>query len=451
MTGPAADERRAEGKALREVAPLEAHTGWKAGSDRRDPIQILNESNVGRIPPLIPIRHGRMMQSPLTFFRGAACIMSADLATTPTSGLRVQACGDAHLLNFGGFATPERNIVFDINDFDETLPAPWEWDVKRLAASVVIAGQYLGLPETAYRDAASATVCSYREHMANYASMRALQVWYDVIRAEDVVSLVDESGRAQLVRKIATAAESSSPEFVFPNLAEQRGAKPRIKDDPPRVFHPTAKWMLGQARGFLDQLTQYRTSLPEHVRVLLDRYRLCGVAAKVAGIGSVGMACGIGLFMAADDDPLFLQIKQAKASVLEPYVGESVYANHGRRVVDGQHLTQSANDIFLGWFTSPNGGQFYVRQLRDAKICALIEDFDANKLRTYGQVCGWALAKAHARSGDPAKISGYIGASSAIDDAIREFAVGYADQNQRDYRAFVTAVRVGRIKAIVET
>jgi uncharacterized protein (DUF2252 family) len=451
MLGLGADERRAEGRALREVAPRAAHAGWKAPSDRRDPIELLNESNVGRMPPLIPIRFGRMMQSPFTFYRGAACIMAADLATTPTSGLRVQACGDAHLLNFGGFATPERNIVFDINDLDETLPAPWEWDVKRLAASVVIAGQYLRLPETASARAAIATARSYREHMANYASMHALKVWYDVIRAEDVMNLVNERDRIQLKQRIERAEERSSPEFVFPKLAEQRGEVPKIKDDPPLIFHPSVKWAPSQKTGVSEQVAQYRASLPDHVRVLLDRYRLCDVAAKVVGIGSVGTVCGIVLFMAADNDPLFLQIKQAKASVLEPYAGNSAYENHGQRVVSGQHLMQSASDIFLGWFTSPNGAQFYVRQLRDAKISAIIEDFDAEKLTTYGELCGWALAKAHARSGDPSKISGYMGASSAMDDAICEFAVEYADQNQRDYRVFVKAVRTGRIKATIET
>jgi uncharacterized protein (DUF2252 family) len=451
MVGLAVDERRAEGKALREVAAREAHAGWKARSDRGDPIELLSESNAGRIPPLIPIRYGRMMQSPFTFFRGAACIMAADLATTATSGLRVQACGDAHLSNFGGFATPERNIVFDINDLDETLPAPWEWDVKRLTASVVIAGQYLGLSETASARSAIATVRSYREHMADYASMRAIEVWYDVIRAEDVVRTVDESDRAQLRRRIERAEKRSSHEFVFPKLAEQRGATPLIRDEPPLIFHPSAKWAPGQATGFREQVAQYRASLPDHVRVLLDRYRLCDVAIKVVGIGSVGTVCGIGLFVAADDDPLFLQIKQAKGSVLEPYAGESLYVNHGQRVVQGQRLMQSASDIFLGWLTSPNGNQYYVRQLRDAKISPIIEDFDGNKLRTYGQLCGWALAKAHARSGDPARISGYMGTSGAMDDAISEFAVEYADQNQCDYRTFVKAVRAGRIKAILET
>lgn len=448
--GLGAEERRAEGESLREATAREAHAGRKARSDRRDPIELLNESNLGRIPPLVPIRYGRMMQSPFAFFRGTACIMAADLATTATSGVRVQACGDAHLLNFGGFATPERNIVFDINDLDETLPAPWEWDVKRLAASMVIAGQHLALPETASARAARATVRSYRGHMTDYASMRALEVWYDVIRAEDVVSAANESDRGQLRRRIERAEERSSPEFVFPKLADQGGTTPQIKDDPPLIFHPSAEWAPGQATGFRDQVAHYRASLADHVRVLLDRYRLCDVAIKVVGVGSVGTVCGVGLFMAGDRDPLFLQIKQAKASVLEPYAGKSVYENSGQRVVNGQRLMQSASDIFLGWFASPNGAQYYVRQLRDAKISAIIEGFDADKLRTYGQLCGWALAKAHARSGDSAKISGYMGASAAMDDAICEFAVEYADQNLRDYRTFIKAVRQGRIKVVSE-
>jgi uncharacterized protein (DUF2252 family) len=450
MLGPGADERRAAGKALREMAPRAAHAEWKAPLDRRNPIELLHESNAGRIPALIPIRYGRMMPSPFTFFRGAACIMAADLATTPTSGLRVQACGDAHLLNFGGFATPERNINFDINDLDETLPAPWEWDVKRLVASVVIAGQYLGLSRSAYAGAAVATVRSYRDHMTKYVSMPPLTVWHDVIRAEDVLKAVAESDRGQLRQRVERAEQRSSPEFVFPRLAKQRATAPKIKDDPPLIFHPSAKLAPGHATSFREQVELYRASLSDHVRVLLDRYRLCDVAIKVVGVGSVGTVCGLGLFMTADKDALFLQIKQAKPSVLEPYAGKSIYENSGQRVVNGQHLMQSASDIFLGWFTSPNGAQYYVRQLRDAKISAIIEDFDAAKLRSYAQLCGWALAKAHARSGDPAKISGYIGASSAIDDAICEFAVGYADQNQRDYRAFVKAVRAGHIKATIE-
>ena len=447
---PAPSDRRAQGKALRDLVPREAHAGWKAGQDRRDPIDVLQDSNEGRMPDLIPIRFGRMMQSPFTFYRGSASIMAADLATTAQSGLRVQACGDAHLLNFGGFATPERPSVFDINDLDETLPAPWEWDLKRLAASVVIAGQHLRLSETQSARAAEATARSYREHMVDYAAMRAMEVWYDTIGLDDVLSVLDERKRQEVRERVEKAQERSSPEAVFPKLVEHRGAEPRFRDDPPLIFHPTAEMAPGVTTGFREPLEAYRASLPDHVRVLFDRYRLCDVAVKVVGIGSVGMSCLVGLFIASENDPLFLQVKEARASVLEPYAGKSVFENHGQRVVNGQRLMQSASDIFLGWTRGKHGRDAYLRQLRDVKVSAIIEDWDAELLREYGKLCAWALAKAHARSGDAAMIAGYMGTSSAFDDAIKEFAVEYADQNQRDYRAFIKAVREGRLKAITD-
>jgi uncharacterized protein (DUF2252 family) len=438
---PAASERRAQGKSLRETVSRDSHAGWKAPKDRRDPIDLLVESNEGRMAELIPIRFGRMMQSPFTFYRGSAAVMAADLATTAQSGLRVQACGDAHLLNFGGFATPERQIVFDINDLDETLPAPWEWDVKRLTASVVIAGQYLRLTETESARAAEATVRSYRQRMADYSSMRALEVWYDTIGIDDVMEVLDDRAREVVKQRLAKAEEKSSPEFVFPKLVEHRGSEPRFKEDPPLIFHPSAEMAPGVATAFRAPLERYRASLPDHVRVLFDRYHLCDMAVKVVGIGSVGTMCAVGLWIAAEDDPLFLQVKEARASVLEPYAGKSIYENHGQRVVCGQRLMQSASDIFLGWSTGVTGRSVYMRQLRDVKISAMIEDWDVDMLREYGKLCGWALAKAHARSGDAAKIAGYMGASATFDDAICEFAVEYADQNQRDYRAFIKAVR----------
>jgi uncharacterized protein (DUF2252 family) len=446
---PAASDRRAQGKALREAVPRTLHAGWKAPKDRRDPIDLLIESNEGRILDLIPIRFGRMMQSPFTFYRGSAAIMAADLATTAQSGLIVQACGDAHLLNFGAFATPERNVVFDINDLDETLPAPWEWDVKRLAASVVIAGRYLRLSETEAARAAQATVRSYRERIADYSSKRALEVWYETIGVDDVIKsfeAADEEARERFGKRVEVAEEKSSPEFVFPKLVEHRGTEPRFKDDPPLIFHPSAELAPGLANGFRKPLAHYRASLPDHVRVLFDRYHLCDIAVKVVGIGSVGTLCAVGLWVAADDDPLFLQVKEARPSVLEPYAGKSAYENNGQRVVCGQRLMQSAADIFLGWTTGENGRDVYVRQLRDVKISAIIEDWDDKCLREYGKLCGWALAKAHARSGDAAKIAGYMGSSPVFDDAISEFAVEYADQNERDYRAFIKAVREGRLK-----
>jgi uncharacterized protein (DUF2252 family) len=447
-----APERRAEGKALRENVPRETHGGWKPLKDRRDPVELILESNKDRMPELVPIRHGRMLQSPFAFFRGSAALMAADLAHTPRSGLKVQACGDAHMMNFGVFATPERNIVFDINDFDETLPGPWEWDLKRLAASVVIAGRYLKLAEGESARAANATVRSYREHMADYASMRALDVWYDRI---DIDRLIKEAPSEEIrevaEKRLEKARARTVPEHDYPKLVEQHGATPRIKDNPPLIFHPTAKQAPGLKSGYTEAIALYRESLPEHVRVLFDRFHFCDSAFKAVGVGSVGTVCAIGLFLAADDDPLFLQVKEAKASVLEPYLGKSVHGNHGQRVVAGQRLMQSASDLFLGWTRSKDGTDRYVRQLRDMKMSAVIEDWDFDVLRAYARVCAQALARAHARSGDAAMISGYMGSSETFDDAIGEFAVEYADQNQRDYRAFVRAVREGRVEAVIES
>ncbi|HZX84279.1 MAG TPA: DUF2252 domain-containing protein [Reyranella sp.] len=397
---------------------------------------------------LVPIRHGRMMESPFTFYRGSAAVMAADLATTPVSGIRVQACGDAHLSNFGGFATPERRIVFDISDFDETLPAPWEWDVKRLGASVVVAGRQIRLSETDAARGARAAVRSYRERMADYAGMRALEVWYDTIDVDRFLKAMDSDARRERIReRLEQVQEKSVPEFLFPKLAEHRGTAPRIKDDPPLIFHPTAEQAPGLESGYREAFAQYRESLAEHLRVLLDRFEFCDLAVKAVGIGSVGTLCSVALMMAAEDDPIFLQVKEATTSVLEPYAGKSLHANHGQRVVTGQRLMQSASDLFLGWTHGKNRRDFYVRQLRDMKISAIIESFDAGDLRNYARVCGWALARAHARSGDAAMIAGYMGASEVFDDAIADFAVEYADQARRDHRAFVKAVRQGRIKA----
>ena len=336
-----------------------------------------SESNEGRIPELIPIRFSRMAQSPFAFYRGAAAVMAADLASTPTSGLRVQACGDAHLMNFGGFATPERNIFFDINDFDETLPAPWEWDVKRLAASIVIAARHLNLLDSEAATAATASVCSYRERVADYASMRALDVWYDRIDLDRVLKVLSSGAEVERVRqRVDQARRKSLPESLFPKLVEHFGSAPRIKDVPPLIFHPTAEQAPGVRTGYAEALEGYRKSLPEHIRVLFDRFQLFDLAIKVVGVGSVGTYCALGLFMAADDDPIFLQVKEARKSVLEPYAGKSLHKNGGERVVAGQRLMQSASDIFLGWTRGQNGRDYYFRQLRDAKISAILEDWD---------------------------------------------------------------------------
>jgi len=450
-----ADERRAKGKALRAQVPRSSQAGWKVPKVRRDPVELLSESNAGRVENLIPIRFGRMSASPFAFYRGSATLMAADLATTPTSGIRVQACGDAHLMNFGGMATPERNIVFDINDLDETLPAPFEWDLKRLAASVVIAAQFLKLPDS---DAARVTtdlVREYRERMADYASMRALDVWYDKI---DLQKYEDRTGdpatvhaaRKRMAARIEEAKRKTVPDHLYPKLVATEGTRPRIKDDPPLIFHPTEAMAPALTSGYSTVIASYRESLAEHTRTLLDRFHFFDLAFKVVGVGSVGTSCTVCLFMAADDDPLFLQVKEARASVLEPYAGKSLHANHGQRVVVGQRIMQSATDVFLGWTRLMNGRDVYVRQLRDMKLSAIIDDCDTKMLRNYARMCAHALARAHARSGDAAMIAGYMGSGQTFDDAIGEFAVEYADQNGKDYRAFTRAIRDKRIEAIVE-
>jgi uncharacterized protein (DUF2252 family) len=445
-------ERRAEGKRLRDAVPRAEHSGWNPPKERRDPVELVLAQNEGRLPELMPIRHGRMLQSPFAFYRGTAAIMAADLAHTPSSGLRVQACGDAHLLNFGGFATPERNLVFDVNDLDETLPAPWEWDVKRLAASVVLAGRHIQLKQSESAAAARAAVRSYREHMAEYAFMKVLEIWYDKIDHQRLLSRVDDKKLlARVQQRIEQARWRNAVEHDFPKLAEHLGSIPGIKDNPPLIYHSTEKKHHADSEEIKTAWMLYRESLPDHTRVLFDRFHLCDMALKVVGVGSVGTVCLIALYMAADNDPLFLQIKQANASVLEPYAGKSLHSNHGQRVVVGQRLIQSASDIFLGWSQGPQGRHFYVRQLRDMKLSAIIESFDDEILRIYAEACGWALARAHARSGDAAMISGYMGSGNVFDEALVDFAVDYADQAERDHKAFVKAVREGRVKAVVES
>ena len=398
----------------------------------------------------MPLRYGRMLQSPFTFYRGSAAVMAADLAPTPVTGIHVQACGDAHLMNFGGFATPERRLIFDINDLDETLPGPWEWDVKRLVASLLMAARANGHSDDEGRDAAIACARSYRKRMRNFASMGVMDIWYSRIDDSDVLSMWTDEQRVVAQKRIAKATSASSSELVYPKLVDVAGSQPHIRDAPPTIFHPEEARYPGFMDQCLDVLGKYRDSLPDDRRALLDRFRFMDAAVKVVGIGSVGTLCYVVLLMSVTGDPLFLQIKQANASVLEPYAGASAYSHHGQRVVIGQRLMQPASDVFLGWATGPKGNHFYVRQLRDVKLSALVETYDARMLTNYARACGWALARAHAKAGDPWAISGYLGGQDQFDEAMGKFALAYADQAERDYAALKAAVRAGIIEVQME-
>ncbi len=425
---------------------------WEAPADRVDPVELLIENSHGRHEELVPIRYGRMMASPFAFYRGAAAIMAYDLAQTPNSGLFVQACGDAHLLNFGGFATPERKLIFDINDFDETSIAPWEWDVKRLAASFVIAGQANGFSKKECREAGRSAGQSYRLQTANYAKMPVLDAWYDALDFNTIVeNMKDKDQKRFYQKKLITATAQSAREKEFARLAHREGYPARIIDQPPLIYHPNELSDEAFSSLIHKSFARYLESINPERRLLLERYELADIAMKVVGVGSVGTMCGIVLLMSGQGDPLFLQFKEARQSVLEPYAGASPYGHAGERVVQGQRLMQAASDIFLGWMTGAGAEarQFYMRQLRDAKIKPVVEIMKPNNLIGYAGLCGQALARAHARSADAVQLSGYMGSSEGFEDAIVNFAVAYAAQNQLDHAALVTAVREGRIEAQV--
>jgi len=441
------DERLAAGKALRENLPRERHATWKAPAKRRDPIDVLEESNRDRLPELVPIRYGRMLRSPFTFLRGSAGLMAYDLAMIPTTGLRVQACGDCHLLNFGLFATPERNLVFDINDFDETLPAPWEWDVKRLVTSFAVAARDSRCSNAEARDAAVECARAYREHLRDCSKKSPLEVWYERLDVQTLIENAPDASTRKFREDMAAKAHQRIGDYLFPRMTAAVGGKRRLVDQPPVLFHITEK---GIEKRFREGMEDYRRSLPDDRRILFDRYRLEDFAMKVVGIGSVGTRCMVGLFFSAEGHPLFLQVKEACPSVLAPYAGRSVYENQGQRIVVGQRLMQSSSDIFLGWTQGKLGYQYFVRQLRDMKFSAPVEGATAGQLKRYAGICGTVLARAHARSGDAAKISGYLGKLDVFDQAMGEFALAYADQTVRDHAALVAAERAGRIKALVE-
>jgi uncharacterized protein (DUF2252 family) len=392
-----------------------------------------------------------MLRSPYSFYRGAALNMAADLARLPASGIRVQACGDCHLANFGAFATPERRIVVDINDFDETLPAPWEWDVKRLSTSFVLASRQNGHDDRDAREAALTCVRAYRQRMAELSQMPVLAVWYASTDLEQFIPSVREAEtRARARKRLAKARSRSVLENDFPDLVATTRPTLTIKENPPLVFHPHERWDAAFVATVRRAFGSYRKTLAEHHRLLLDRYELVDIAIKVVGVGSVGTRCSVMLLMAGENDPLFLQVKEARPSVLEPYAGKSTHPNHGQRVVMGQRRMQTASDLFLGWTETARGRDYYVRQLRDMKIKPLVEVFPPSVMIQYAELCGGILARAHARCSEPTLISGYLGRSDKFDEAIADFAVAYADQTERDHRAFEQAVRAGKLEVLVE-
>lgn len=434
--------RYATGKEVRQKVPRSGHAYWSPPRDRPDPIDLLVASDRVRIPALLPIRYGRMSQSPFAFLRGAAVVMAHDLAHTPVTGFRVQLSGDAHVANFGFFATPERDQVFDLNDFDETLAGPWEWDVKRLAVSLVLAGRANRYGRSANRKAVRAAVRSYRTMLARFAKMRYLDTWYFHLDQESQSALAGSSPKKLISRALARARRRTSL-HAFPKLTEVRRGRARIRDDPPLIVHYSERTALEASRSFYER---YLTTLSDDRRMLLDRYHVVDVARKVVGVGSVGLECAILLLLADSDleDPLFLQIKQATESSLEAVLAPSPYPNHAERVVMGQRMIQEASDAFLGWGRL-RSRDFYVRQLRDMKFSYDISSLGPGELAGQAELCGTALARAHARTGDPVRISGYLGKGKTFDEAITRFAEAYAGQTERDYQALLEAIRKGRV------
>jgi hypothetical protein len=456
-------QRAERGRALRADVPRGGHAGFQPAPDRPDPLGLLAEQSATRLPDLVPIRYGRMLASPFAYFRGAALPMAADLATTPATGLAVQACGDAHLCNFGLFGSAERSLIFDVNDFDETLPGPWEWDVKRLTASLEIAARENGFTRRQRTAVTRACVRRYRQAMAEFAKMSNLEVWYARADAEAIRKRMDKgisARRRKRMDKDLSKARTRDSMQALSKLTRIVDGKPQIVADPPLVI-PLSSLLPSDldpsgAEAELRHLAEkYKRTLPGDRRYLLDLYRwdVSDVARKVVGVGSVGTRCWILLMLGRDgDDPLFLQMKEAGSSVLSRYAGPSKFDNQGQRVVEGQRLMQASSDIFLGWQRTPDPSDgtprdYYIRQLRDWKLSLDIADLDPAAMLDYGQVCGWTLARAHARSGDRIAISAYLGSSDAFDKAISEFAYDYADLNERDFAALDNAAKSGRILA----
>jgi uncharacterized protein (DUF2252 family) len=445
------NERYEMGKQLRKTCPRSFHAKWEAPVNRQDPLDLLLVSEEGRIPDLLPLRHGRMARSAFTFYRGSAFNMASDLASTPVSGMFVQACGDAHLCNFGGFATPERNIIFSINDLDETLPAPWEWDVKRLAASFVVASRNNNLTESVAREAAMNCVRSYRINMAAYSETKILELWHISLTADMMISkLKDPKMIARGLKRVEKERGRSIAEDIFPQLGKGPGKSTFIKDNLPSIFHVEGHTPGEISDGVREAFELYKQTLPPVYSFFLNRYELKDAVIKVVGVGSVGTACWVLLLMTDDGDTLFLQVKEARPSVLEPFAGKSMYPNHGQRVVNGYRLIQPFSDPFLGWTKARLGRHYFFRQLRDIKISMRVETFGKVDMIAYADWCGQALALSHARSGDAAMLSGYMGTSDSFDQAIASFSFAYADQNEKDYASLKRAIKTGKIEARFE-
>ena len=456
---PTPAERAARGKAARAEVPRSVHGQWEQPANRRDPVELLEEQSAARVPELVPIRYGRMLVSPFTFFRGAAYPMAADLAGEPRTGLHVQLCGDAHLSNFGAFAAPDRRLVFGVNDFDETLPGPFEWDVKRLVASFAVAGRDRGFNAKQRRSVNTTAARAYREAIRDFGGMTNLDLWYAHIDVEQINKVVAEQGSAKEVKRFEknlAKARSKDSMRAFAKLTETVHGEPRIVSDPPLIV-PIEEIASGAEKVELEDfvhgvIRSYRRTLTADRRRLLERYRYVHGARKVVGVGSVGTRAWVVLMLGRDSgDPLFLQIKEAEASVLEPFLGKSTFAKHGQRVVEGQRLMQAASDIMLGWIQVAGldgvSRDFYVRQLWDGKGSALVEFMNPRAMTLYAEICGRTLAKAHARSGDAIAIGSYLGRGDSFDRAMSSFAESYADQNERDYGAVREAAGAGRIVA----
>jgi uncharacterized protein (DUF2252 family) len=466
---PSAEERKAHGKASREKTPVSSHSGWKPAADRPDPVALLEEQNTTREQDLVPVRHGRMLVSPFTFYRGAAKIMAADLKNTPRAGLTAQLCGDAHVSNFGIFASPERALLFDLNDFDETLPGPFEYDVKRMAASFTIAGRNNGFTKAEAHDVTLASVKAYREAMAEFAEMRTMDIWYAHLSEDELMAAISTAVATQKDKAQKKAAEKGEKAAkrsalkartrdslqALSKLAEHVDGNYRIVSQPPivipaRELAATAGLSADELQHVIhEQFRSYRATLQDDRRHLLERFEVIDIARKVVGVGSVGTRAFIVLLQGRDqEDPLFLQIKEATASVLEDHLPKSRYKQHGERVVQGQRMMQAASDIYLGWTKGVEADRWlYWRQLRDMKGSVDVESLKPFGLTFLARQCGWTLARAHARSGDPIAIAGYLGKSDGFDESITDFSERYADQNEKDFQAFAEAVKSGRLEA----